>query len=341
MWKHLKFDPTSANFSYRTDEKFNEFDTLLRCEWDRAVTQGLFTFQIDHHAKYRILDKGNLNYIIQLNPSRYEKRRTPYPFENVNTPFDKNKFNFNKIKNEEILFSLDNEQDKDKYLIIINNSPIRPYHVLLVPNRELEQSQNLTIDCILFGLQFVVSSAHPYILVGFNSLCGYASMNHLHLHGLYLPERLYLQTITCNLFHEKSNCYILSLYDTQAFVFEIQNLNEFEKIARYICKITDYLSLQNIAHNMAIVKGESFSSSTDALRIFIWFRQSVVNGTMFERCNFACIELAGFMPLQYEEIFNGLTASGLREDLNKIVLPADEQQRIKEDVKHLLDNSFL
>jgi hypothetical protein len=26
----------------------------------------------------------------------------PYPFENVNTPFDNNKFNFNKIKDAEV-----------------------------------------------------------------------------------------------------------------------------------------------------------------------------------------------------------------------------------------------
>jgi len=41
----------------------------------------------------------------------------------------------------QILFALDDEQEIDKHLIVINNAPIRPYHVLLVPNRELEQSQ--------------------------------------------------------------------------------------------------------------------------------------------------------------------------------------------------------
>ena len=43
--------------------------------------------------------------------------------------------------NFQILFSLDDEQQTDKHLVIINNSPIRPYHVLLVPDRHLEQSQ--------------------------------------------------------------------------------------------------------------------------------------------------------------------------------------------------------
>lgn len=82
----------------------------------------------------------------------------PYPFERVDTPFDKTKFNFNQIRDEEvnqsrsdrcerstvecqILFSLDTEEQKNRHLVIINNSPIRPFHVLLVPDRQLEQTQ--------------------------------------------------------------------------------------------------------------------------------------------------------------------------------------------------------
>jgi hypothetical protein len=44
-----------------------------------------------------------------------------------------------------------------------------------------------------------------------------------------------------------------------------------------VYKITGYLTSKNLAHNMAIVKGESFSSSSAALRIFIWFRQSIIS----------------------------------------------------------------
>ncbi|UJR14081.1 hypothetical protein I4U23_001077 [Adineta vaga] len=315
MWKHFEFHSQSIHFSSQKNEQFNEFDILLRSEWDRAVTEGLFTFEITHDAQRRILDENNLHYIIELNPNRYEKRHA------------------------EILFSFDNEQDKDKYLVIINNSPIRPYHVLLVPNRELEQSQVLNIDCILFGMKFVVSSAHPYILAAFNSLCGYASMNHLHMHGIYIPDRFFLQTIKCTLFHTKSNCYLLDSFDIQAFAFECQHVKEFERTAESVYKITNYLSLSNIAHNVVIAKGVSFSSfSIDVLRIFIWIRQSVVNGKMFERCNFAAIELAGFMPLQHENVFNELTDMTLRDDLNGIALSTEEQERIKDDVKKLFDN---
>ncbi len=81
-----------------------------------------------------------------------------------------------------------------------------------------------------------------------------------------------------------------------------------------------------------------------------------IDGKMFERCNFACVELVGFMPLQRKEIrnelflnkrryffsdedvFNELTEREMSQHLNGIALSLEEQNRIKEDVKNLLDN---
>ncbi|UJR33099.1 hypothetical protein I4U23_020556 [Adineta vaga] len=337
MWKHFKFDPHSINLSCHTDVKFNEFDQLLRTEWDRASTQGLFTFEIGDQIKQRVLD-GDLHYIVELNPSRYEKRRMPYAFENVNTPFDRNKFNFNKIKDGEILFSLDDEQQTDKHLVIINNSPIRSYHVLLVVDRQREQIQILTVDSILFGLRFVASSAHPFLYAGFNSLCGYASINHLHLHGIYMPDRLFLQTIKCSLFHSKSNCYLHDVFDTQAFAFEIKHISELDRIARYIHTVTTYFASSSIAHNLSIVKGDSFSDgSQPALRIFIWFRQPNIGVKSVDRCNLACLEMSGYVFLRYENVFDDITETELRQSINALALSLEEQQKIKNDIKTLLD----
>jgi len=67
-----------------------------------------------------------------------------------------------------------------------------------------------------------------------------------------MPDRLFLQTIVnyfqkkifffnkiaffffekCSPFHVKTNCYLLDSFDTQAFAFEIQNINEFDRIAQ-------------------------------------------------------------------------------------------------------------
>ncbi|CAF3366743.1 unnamed protein product [Rotaria socialis] len=336
MWKHFKFDPRTINFSYDTDDKLSDFDVLLHSAWDRAVAEGQFKYKIDQNIKKRILD-GDLHYVIELNPSRFDKRRLPDPFERVDTPFDKNRFNFNKIKDEEILFSLDDEQQTDKHLVIINNSPVRPYQVLLVPNRQLEQSQILTVDCILFGLRVVASSAYPFMYVGFNSLCGYASVNHLHLHGIYMPNRLYIQTVKCSPFHVNSNCYLFDLFDVQGFAFEIKHVDEFDKIAQRINTVTNYLVSSDVAHNMTIMKGDSFSSSQPALRVFVWLRQSNIGAKTFHQWNIGCLELSGYTFLQYEEIFNDANEAKFRECINGVALSSEVQQKIRDDVKNLLD----
>ncbi|CAF4130617.1 unnamed protein product, partial [Rotaria sp. Silwood2] len=141
----------------------------------------------------------------------------------------------------------------------------------------------------------------------------------------------------CSPFHAKSNCYLSDLFYTQAFAFEVQHVDEFHRIAQYVYKITNYLTSNNIAHNMTIVKGDSFSSSENVLRIFLWFRQSVINGKNFDRCNFACFELAGYMTLHSEDVYNSLTESELCQHMNDIALSSEEQKRIKDDVKSLLD----
>jgi hypothetical protein len=49
-------------------------------------------------------------------------------------------------------------------------------------------------------------------------------------------------------------------------------------MVRYVYLIANYLTSRNIAHNMAILKGESFSSpSVGVIRVFIWIRQSITS----------------------------------------------------------------
>ncbi|CAF3777732.1 unnamed protein product, partial [Rotaria sordida] len=172
------------------------------------------------------------------------------------------------------------------------------------------------------------------IIPGDRPECGYAIAVHAHIDKVACTSSVE----KCSPFHTNSNCYLLDLFQAEAFAFEVQHIDEFNRIAQYVYKITNYLASNNIAHNMAIVKGDSFSSSNNVLRIFVWFRQSVIKAQRFDRCNFACLELAGFMTLHYEEVYNTLTESELFEHLNEIALSLEEQKRIKDHVKNLLDN---
>ena len=79
-----------------------------------------------------------------------------------------------------------------------------------------------------------------------------------------------------------------------------------------------------------------------------------LGGKYFDRCNFACLELAGYMFLPCEivvlsffdelflfrsdeNVFNELTENELIEHLNSIALPVEHQQKIKNDVMKLIE----
>ena len=69
--------------------------------------------------------------------------------------------------------------------VIINVSPLSDGHVLMVPDRHLCLPQVLTEKAIRIGVETVLLSSHPHLVVGFNSLCGLASVNHQHIHAWY------------------------------------------------------------------------------------------------------------------------------------------------------------
>ena len=71
-------------------------------------------------------------------------------------------------------------------VVIINVSPIEFGHCLLVPGLEECRPQVLTEHSIVLALKTMASSGRKNFKMAFNSLCAYASVNHLHWHLYYL-----------------------------------------------------------------------------------------------------------------------------------------------------------
>eukprot|EP00201_Polytomella_parva_P005858 CAMPEP_0175084736 /NCGR_PEP_ID=MMETSP0052_2-20121109/28240_1 /TAXON_ID=51329 ORGANISM="Polytomella parva, Strain SAG 63-3" /NCGR_SAMPLE_ID=MMETSP0052_2 /ASSEMBLY_ACC=CAM_ASM_000194 /LENGTH=754 /DNA_ID=CAMNT_0016356603 /DNA_START=159 /DNA_END=2421 /DNA_ORIENTATION=- len=71
-------------------------------------------------------------------------------------------------------------------LVLLNVSPIEFGHVLLVPRVLDRLPQRLTKDTLRSALRFAVASGNPRFRVGFNSLGGYATVNHLHFQAYFL-----------------------------------------------------------------------------------------------------------------------------------------------------------
>lgn len=141
---------------------------------------------------YKLLD-GNYELNVQLNPDRGVLRRKPMRFRSIREPFNHLRWNFTKLLPTEILYRMRcldqpySEDLLDNHIMAINASPLERGHVLLVPalNKCLPQVLNDMAVRIATDLMLLIEDENFHIL--FNSLLGQASVNQLHLHGVFWP----------------------------------------------------------------------------------------------------------------------------------------------------------
>ncbi|XP_022800376.1 GDP-D-glucose phosphorylase 1-like [Stylophora pistillata] len=175
----------------------SKFDEKLQTSWNAAVDAGYFTYKLDC-VDGRIAP-GKYHLYVQLNELRFSKRRKPDLINKVSQPFDPSKFNFTKVPQKEVMFELIPKHrgavTNDRHVMIINNSPIEYGHSLLVPSINSCLPQILTEEALLLSMETALLSSHRGFRVGFNSLCAYSSVNHLHFHLWYCEHPSYLQTV--------------------------------------------------------------------------------------------------------------------------------------------------
>lgn len=80
-------------------------------------------------------------------------------------------------------------------LFLINNSPLRKYHTLVVPDVKANNPQVMTRECLEVALEIMKSTDDRTIRLGYNSPGALASVNHLHIHLLSLPQKLYIEVV--------------------------------------------------------------------------------------------------------------------------------------------------
>ncbi|KAL1122151.1 hypothetical protein AAG570_003556, partial [Ranatra chinensis] len=166
----------------------------------------------------------------------------------------------------------------DTSYIVINVSPLEIGHSLLLPSLFLGLPQILTLKSLKLAVDILLTSGSPAFRVGFNGLCAYATVNHLHFHVYYLNCQMLLEYLDVE--HLSGRCYQLpSTYPGRGYVFQIRSNDEIDPVLRDVATLTDYFIENNIAHNLYFSRGTSFgnSSSTsprDCVRIFLWPRTS-------------------------------------------------------------------
>ena len=106
------------------------------------------------------------------------------------------------------------------------------------------------------ALDMMYLSNSPNIKIAFNSLCGYASVNHLHFHLYYQSHRLPVQTAALQ--HLKKNLFFLSeeTYPAPAWVWllERSDISQVSETAEDVIKLTRWLGHQDTAHNVFITR---------------------------------------------------------------------------------------
>jgi len=167
-------------------------DKLFR-EWEDRKARGLFHHDISC-CETKVLP-GEHNFVATLIEGRDQKKRpTEFGMNQVLQPFDSGKFNFTKVRPEEVIFRFcETDKDSAQYLggapdtisasssaILINVSPIGYCHVLLTPKIQDCLPQRIDEESFLIAMYVAREARNPFFRVGYNSLGGFATINHLH-----------------------------------------------------------------------------------------------------------------------------------------------------------------
>lgn len=117
----------------------SRFDQLLKHHWASAYERGVMNYCANQGSlPCRIVSPAKYSFIVMLIEGRSQKsRRSAQEMHSVRMEFDSAKFNFTKVKLEEILFKIQSDNLGDKQLeasIIVNKFPIQYCSALLVPS---------------------------------------------------------------------------------------------------------------------------------------------------------------------------------------------------------------
>ncbi|XP_054708802.1 GDP-D-glucose phosphorylase 1-like isoform X2 [Uloborus diversus] len=342
-----EFSFSNEDFVFQTKiGNKSKFDKELESSWQVKMDNGYFRYKLGD-LKTRHLP-GKYNFVAQLNIKRAVERRKPDFITDVIMPFDPNCFNFTKISNNEILFSIVSQHQMQEIstlniklktnVLAINVSPLEYCNSLLVPGIEECYPQVINFDGLKLAVETMLISANPALRIGFNSLGGYASVNHFHFHLYYLKSILFIEHAKVE--HLMGNCHVLKCFPANGFVFEILKNEDIGLIVGSVLKLINFLLERKISHNIFITRGSSFkhddvgtSDIYDAVRIYIWARKSVFGSKYDKRFNPALCELGGHLVIKEASYYDTVTEN----DAAAVLQDACQEtfDKILEDVKLL------
>lgn len=101
----------NAGFSSDGTSPISFLNNLLLGNWEDRMRRGLFRYDVTS-CETKVIP-GRYGFVAQLNEGRHLKKRpTEFCVDKVLQPFDKNKFNFTKVGQEEVLFMFESSNDE-------------------------------------------------------------------------------------------------------------------------------------------------------------------------------------------------------------------------------------
>jgi len=321
-------------------EQCSPLDDLIQTVWKEKMQNGSFRYKLQHPSCKKL--PGHWGYLAQFNSFRASSRRPPQAMVSVRQPFDPEKFNFTKVEpDKELVF--ETQQDKED-ICIINVSPIEFGHCLFLPQVRRCLPQALTRYAIEAALKLMLLSKSKAMKMGFNSLCAYASVNHLHWHLYYLQDGFEVPTAWVQGSPLTAEVYELIDYPAKGFALELNSVNQLDRVADNVYKIVDYLHHNEIAHNVFITRGRCLSSkskgssidpdSYEVIRVIIWARESVFGRKPPGDFCIAVCELAGQMLIYNEEAFNEVSET----EVTTAHKASSQHQTVKPAILKLFEN---
>jgi GDP-L-galactose phosphorylase len=181
----------------------NFTDRYLTRWLELQATPGLF--RNPHYVQnQRRRLPGAMHITAQFNPHHLANKR-PSGMTSTNTvltrrAFDPAIFNFTRANPAELVCSLTadlqlhldaidlKDASQTVHPVFVNPSPLFCGHGLLVPDLHAKLPQQLTTSTLLIALQFLRAAQSTSLRLGFNSLGGWASVNHCHFHLLHASD---------------------------------------------------------------------------------------------------------------------------------------------------------
>ncbi|CAG0913549.1 unnamed protein product [Notodromas monacha] len=295
----------------------SDFDESLMERWHKSLSKNVLRFRPPGSHAWKNLG-SQYGFYVMLNPGRMMNRRTPKIFQTTKDPLDPNEFNFNKIKSDEVLMTLVYRK-AEKATILVNLSPFVISSSLLVPSLPKLLPQVLNEEAIDAALTVLHLSRAPNLRIAYNSMCAYASVNHLHFHMFYDDMPSYLGNVVLK--RLTNDCYVLEEYPAPAFVF-ISEGTQIQSTVQYIMVLVRWLLENDIAHNVFITRGSNPNGSDELVgRCYVWARESYFGSKEGARFFPAVLELAGRIIVYEESVFQSITEEEIAARLAEVVSP--------------------